>query len=552
VIRGTVAKSAQIKAAQCDLLAVGVGTGPDGLEPGQGAASVGARYGIDLAATAEARGFTGAAGKSLVIDLPVLHTASRWGGLAPAIVLLGVGQASAGEYRQAGTELARVAGSRHRAAGGSQTVASAAAPAESKATLETVRRGTKAGRLPARAGGTPPPPGRITATLAAGAAERTEALVEGYLSGSYRRPRSGLKAAGQPHRTWELTLLGSHDRTAVTRGQAIGAMEALARDLTNWPSNHKTPATFTASAQAAAATREAIELQVLAPENLKLAGLEAILAVGSGAWRGPAADPERSPRLLIATYDPPSVKGAPHLVVVGKGCTFDTGGLDLKPNSAMLGMRTDMTGAAAALATTLGAADLKLPIKVSAVMPLAQNSLGSAAFRPSDVVTVYGGTTVEVGDTDAEGRLLMADALSYAAANLRPDYLIDIATLTGAVRVALGTQTGGLFTADDLLAARLEEAGAAAGEDWWRLPLVEDYAAGLESDSADVASIARPGLGGGAITAALFLRRFTASARWAHLDIAGAARKSATAGAASPDATGFGVRSLIRLAERLA
>jgi leucyl aminopeptidase len=481
-----------------------------------------------LAATAERRGFTGAAGQSVVIDLPVLHETPRWEGLAPAIALVGVGNATPSEYRQAGAELARIA----------------------QACRQPAQPAAKTGKPAAR--NSRPPAGRITATLAARAPERTEALIEGYLSGSYHRHKVGLEAAAKPRRSWELTLLGSHERTAVDRGQAVGTVEALAKDLANWPSDGKTPATFAAAAAVAAANRAAVQIQAMGPEELKQAGLEAILAVGSGAWRGPAADPERSPRLVIASYDPPDIKAAPHLVIVGKGCTFDTGGLDLKPNAGMIGMRTDMAGAAAALAAVLGAADLGLRLKVSAVLPLAQNSLGAAAFRPSDVITIYGGIKVEVGDTDAEGRLLMADALAYAAANLRADYLLDIATLTGAVRVALGTKTAGVFTEDDGLAARLEEAGQAAGEDWWRLPLVAEYGAGLESDAADVNTVARPGVGGGAITAALFLQRFAGGTRWAHLDIAGAARKAAGSGAASPEATGFGVRSLIRLAERLA
>jgi leucyl aminopeptidase len=241
---------------------------------------------------------------------------------------------------------------------------------------------------------------------------------------------------------------------------------------------------------------------------------------------------------------------------VGKGITFDTGGLDLKPTSNMVSMKTDMAGAAVALATVLALADLaaagqELNLKVTAVLPLAQNAVGAASYRPSDVLTVYGGTRVEVGDTDAEGRLVLADALAFAVDQLDPDYLVDIATLTGAQRVALGDRTGAYFASDEALAQHLEQSGPVAGEDWWRLPLEDAYEELLDTPNADVNSIGREGSGAGAITAALFLRRFTAGRPWLHLDVAGPARATTTQAWTVKGATGFGVRSLIQLAQRL-
>jgi leucyl aminopeptidase len=239
-------------------------------------------------------------------------------------------------------------------------------------------------------------------------------------------------------------------------------------------------------------------------------------------------------------------------VIVGKGVTFDSGGLDLKRPAAMAAMKTDMAGAATALAVVLAASDLGLDVEVSAVLPLAQNSLGAAAYRPGDVIRVYGGTTVAVGDTDAEGRLILADALAWAAAKLNPSHLVDIATLTGAQKVALGHKIGALLTDEAALADLIEAAGAASGEDWWRLPLVNAYAEALETPDADISSLAKPGFGAGAISAALFLRRFVGGRAWAHLDVAGPARAGSGGDLTAPGATGFGVGTLLRLAQRLA
>jgi leucyl aminopeptidase len=308
-----------------------------------------------------------------------------------------------------------------------------------------------------------------------------------------------------------------------------------------------------------------LSLEVFAPERLAAEGFGGLIAVGGGAasGRGPGsgwapskavpplqAQPiqagwlDRSPRLAVLRYEPGGPAGC-HLGLVGKGITFDSGGLDIKPAGSMTMMKTDMAGAGAVLAAVVAAAQLELPVRLTAVLPLAENGFGAASYRPGDVVRVFGGASVEVGDTDAEGRLVLADGLAWLDQVVRPDLMVDVATLTGAARIGLGKTTAALFASTDHLAGLMEAAAAAAGEPAWRLPLVEGYEAALDSELADVSSTATPGTGAGAVTAALFLRRFTGGREWAHLDIAGTARTDR-------DATGFGARSLVRLIESLA
>jgi leucyl aminopeptidase len=597
------------------MLALGVGAGPDGLEPGRGTAQAAVRYGIDFAATAERAGFKGAAAETLVLELPVLHSErSAWAELANTVILVGTGAGSPDDLRQAGAKLARAARGRGKVtvSWGGETEAGTTALVEGYllGAYQPVRYGQASGRdtnlddavrrdwLDRRVRSVE---GRAArGQVAAGQAGTGQAARGQQPQG---QPGATGSAAATSAPTGDLTLLGAYDRAAIARAEVLARATALARDLGNWPSNWKTPAAFVeraaavaaapvaanspgsrraqaagpgttiltatvAPAQAASAARatstakatgaaqaparQSVEVTVLGPDELAALGLNAILAVGEGAWRGPTADPDASPRLLLAAHTPIGVKGAPHIVIVGKGVTFDSGGLDLKPTKGMAAMKTDMAGGATALAVVMAAAELALPAKVTAVVPLAQNSIGAASYRPSDVVTVFGGTTVEVGDTDAEGRLVLADALAYAAAILRPDYLIDVATLTGAAKVAFGLRTGALATTDGTLAARIERAGRAHGEDWWRLPLAEDYGEALETPNADLSSTAKDGVGAGAITAALFLQRFAGACRWAHLDVAGPARAATGQDWTAPGATGFGVRTLVALVERLA
>jgi leucyl aminopeptidase len=328
-------------------------------------------------------------------------------------------------------------------------------------------------------------------------------------------------------------------QAALAKGMATAAATCAARDLINVPALQKSPAWLADQAGKLLAPL-GVKLRIRTEQELRAEGFGGILAVGGGADRGP--------RLIEATWAPRGARG-PRVVLVGKGITFDTGGLSLKPAEAMLQMKTDMAGGAAVLGALSAAATQKLPIRITALVPAAENALSGSAYRPSDVIRHYGGRTTEVLNTDAEGRLVLADALAYAVAKLRPDVLVDAATLTGAVRISLGVTTGGLFATDDALADQLLAAGEAAGESLWRLPLSADYEHLLESDVADANNAAG---GPGAITAALFLRPFAGNVPWAHLDIAGAARAAADSEVITRGGTGFAVRTLTRWLEALA
>jgi len=272
------------------------------------------------------------------------------------------------------------------------------------------------------------------------------------------------------------------------------------------------------------------------PAQLEAEGFGGTLAVGGGS-----ATP---PRLVELRWWP---EGATrHIVLVGKGITFDSGGISIKPRDAMKLMKKDMAGAAAVVAATLGAADLGLPVRITTLAPLAENAVSGSAFRPGDVITQWDGTTTESTNSDAEGRLVLADALAYAVAELRPDVIIDVATLTGANAVALGTRTAALYSHDDDLATALETAGRAAGEQLWRLPLPDDYADYLHSDIADRHS--SPLRGAGSVVAALFLRQFLGDRadRWAHIDMSAPSWAEKHEGDLTKGATGWGARTLLR------
>jgi len=259
------------------------------------------------------------------------------------------------------------------------------------------------------------------------------------------------------------------------------------------------------------------------------------------------------PRLVRLDYDPPAGRrGGGRVVLVGKGITYDTGGLSIKPREAMVPMKTDMAGAAAVLATLVACADAGVRRPVTGLLAIAENAVGASAYRPSDVVRHYGGRTVEVTNTDAEGRMVLADALAYADAELDPDVLVDLATLTGAATLGLGRRHAALFTEDDRLATALAAAGTAAGELVWRLPLVPEYRRVLDSSVADLRHVtADPKVGAGAVVAALFLREFAGRRRWAHLDIAGTARSDKDEHEITRGPTGYGTRLLLRWLEAL-
>jgi leucyl aminopeptidase len=337
-------------------------------------------------------------------------------------------------------------------------------------------------------------------------------------------------------------------RPALTRATSAATVTAravhLARDLANTPSNEKDPA-WLARRAARVGKRAGLEVRVRDEKALRAERFGGLLAVGAGS--------ARPPRLIELAYRPDRpARRAPHVVLVGKGITFDSGGLSLKPREAMVPMKTDMAAGGAVIALMTALRDLGVRARVTGLVAAAENLPGASAYRPGDVITQYGGRTVEVFNTDAEGRLVLADALAYADAHLEPDVLIDLATLTGAASRGLGRRHGALFTADDELAAELSAAGEACGEHVWRMPLVEDYRSALDSEVADLSHVSRDrSISGGAITAALFLREFVGARRWVHLDIAGPARADRAQHEVSKGGTGFGARLLLRWLETL-
>ena len=363
---------------------------------------------------------------------------------------------------------------------------------------------------------------------------RLAALAEGLLLASYAFTR---KAEPKARALTSITVVGAGDlQDALDAAVAVVEATAFARDLVNTPSLQKTPDWLATTARE---LLDGLEVTVLDERQLAERGFGGILGVGQGSTR--------PPRLVEARYDgAPGDAGARHVVLVGKGITFDTGGLSLKPTASMLEMKSDMGGAAAVLAALRAVADLRLPIRVTALAAVAENMPSGTAQRPGDVLTQYGGRTVEVLNTDAEGRLVLADAIAYADRDLDADVIVDVATLTGAMPVALGKRTAGLFASDDALAAQLEQAAEDSGEPVWRMPLVDDYRRALDSPVADLRNIGQPRLKlmGGSITAALFLREFTGGRPWAHLDIAGPAFTGSDEDERTKGGTGYGVRLL--------
>lgn len=335
-------------------------------------------------------------------------------------------------------------------------------------------------------------------------------------------------------------LVASDDKEIINDAHSIAKAITRARDLVHTPSNIKTPEWMATQAQEFAKTN-GLNVTVRGGKELKDFG--GLRAVGNSS-------PNPGPRFIEVSYAPKNKRkshGAlPHVVLVGKGITFDTGGVSLKrPYDLMIPMKSDMAGAAAILATLTALEELQPNVRVTALMMCAENAISGSAQRPSDVIKHYGGTTVEVSDTDAEGRLVLADGLAYADINLDPDYLIDIATLTGAATVGLGRQFAAMYTRDDKLAAQFEKAGADSGDRVWRMPLIDDYKVALRSDVADFNHITHgEDFSAKSVVAALFLEHFAGNRRWLHLDIAGTGRSDADAGENPKGGTGYGVRLL--------
>jgi leucyl aminopeptidase len=376
------------------------------------------------------------------------------------------------------------------------------------------------------------------------------ALVEGAVLGGYR-----YEVKSEPHVPGAVFLagVGDGDVAAVERGLAYGRGAVWARDLANTRTSTKTP---TWLAEQADHELTPLGVRVVSRDAQWLAeqGFGGVLAVGMSSVSPPClVEATWQPRRVTAgirsrnaTAGTRSRDATAHLVIVGKGITFDTGGYNLKPGESMKTMFTDMAGGAAALGALRVLAALRAPVRVTALVPLAENAVSGSAMRPGDVVRHYGGRTTEIRNTDAEGRIVLADALAYAAARLRPTALVDIATLTGGVKVALGTGTAGYFATSDDLASELDRAASATGEPLWRLPFLDEQESQLDSDIADANNSAGNPQ---AITAAMFLRPFAGSAPWAHVDIAGTARALSDGALADKGATGFGARLLASWAE---
>ncbi|MFC6287914.1 leucyl aminopeptidase family protein [Nocardioides sp. GCM10027113] len=332
---------------------------------------------------------------------------------------------------------------------------------------------------------------------------------------------------------------------ALERAVAVGGAGWRARTLATVPSNIKNPA-WLADQAVAVADEVGLDATVWDADRLRAAGFGGIVGVGQASATPPC--------LIRLDYKPSrSAKGAakgttkggrkaPRVVLVGKGITFDTGGLSIKPAEAMTNMKRDMTGGAVVIAVMGALAAVDCPVRVTGLVAAAENAVSGNALRPGDVVRHYGGRTSEVTNTDAEGRLVMADALAYATEELDPAVIVDVATLTGAMKVALGQQVGGYFANDEELARVLREAGGTSGEPLWRFPLAADYEELLESKVADADNA--PG-GPGAITAALFLQHFVGSTPWAHLDIASVGDAPADRDEWTTGPTGFGARLLL-------
>jgi leucyl aminopeptidase len=368
-----------------------------------------------------------------------------------------------------------------------------------------------------------------------------EGLVTGTVLGSYRFDRFISKDPDDPlpPAIDSLTLLGSEALVGAAQA-ALACAEAQnrARDLQSLPSNVATPTYLAECAEEIAAGSEALSAEVLGREEIAAKKMGGLVAVSQGG--------EEEPRLIVLRYA--GGGSGPTLGLVGKGVTFDTGGISIKPSAGMHEMKMDMSGAAAVLEAVGAIAELKLPIDLIAVVPSTENMPSGTAIKPGDVITQYNGKTVEVNNTDAEGRLILADALSYCA-ELGAERLVDLATLTGAVLVALGSTYAAVIANDDEMAGAVEQAGAATGELVWRLPLHPEFKEMMKGTVADLSNLGSK-REAGTITAAAFLEEFVGETPWAHIDIAGTAWDVGRE-YTGKDASGYGVRLLVELAREL-
>jgi leucyl aminopeptidase len=415
--------------------------------------------------------------------------------------------------------------------------------ASAKAGAETLRRAAAAGVRAARE------QGARTVTLAFAdvrrlgvrPAEAAAAAVEGALLGLYRfEAWKSEKSKVDVSRLTVLVPKAERKAAAARVEEARVVAEAVAtcRDLGNEPCSTCTPSWLAARAEELA-KEHGLGVEILEEDDMRRLGMGSLLGVTKGSHE-PA-------KIIVLTHEPKG-KGRPDTVaLVGKGITFDSGGISIKPAAKMEDMKFDMCGGAAVIAATVAAARLRVPVRVVGIVPACENLPGGGSYKPGDVLKAMNGVTIEVKNTDAEGRLILADALAYATGRMkpRPKAVVDVATLTGACVVALGDQCAGLVANDDRLAERIERAADEAGDPVWRMPLKPGYRKQMESTVADLSNLGGPGAG--ALTAAAFLERFTGEVPWAHLDIAGVAWTEKEDGYRKTGATGFGVRALLRL-----
>ncbi len=483
--------------AEADVLVIGVVQTPDGPSAAPGADGVDEALGGTLADALTALGATGE---------PDELTKVPGGGKLPATLILavGLGRAPDGDAPFDAERLRRAAGTALRAA-------SAKTPSVKDGGIKSV-----AVALPART------------------ADEAEAVTTGALLGAYSFRKYRATAAPSLAVT---VLTDEENGAAVSRGETIANAVNLVRDLVNTSPLDLPPAAL-ADAAEQAASAVGIAVEVLDEDALKAGGYGGLTGVGMGSTRGP--------RLVRLSYTHP--EAAKTVAFIGKGITFDSGGLSLKPPKSMETMKCDMSGAAAVLAATVAAAELSIPVNIVTYLTAAENMPGSGAQRPSDVITIYGGTTVEVLNTDAEGRLVLADGLARSAED-HPDVVVDVATLTGAATVALGRRTAGVMGSSDSFAASVASVMREAGEPAWAMPFPEELRKGLDSTVADLANVS-PDREGGMMVAGLFLREFVPEgAAWAHLDIAGPAfNEKAPFGYTPKGGTGAAVRALIAIA----
>lgn len=366
--------------------------------------------------------------------------------------------------------------------------------------------------------------------------ERAQAVAEGSVLGAYQYLKFKTVDKNKIKVISQVTLVGDGVHGAVKKGTVLAECTNLVRDLVNEPASNMKPVDLAVEAKKLESL--GVKVTVHDKKAIEKIGLTALLAVNRGSVN--------EPRFVIMEYNN---GGKKKVAFVGKGITFDSGGLDIKPADGMLTMKEDMAGAATVIAAVKAAATLKLKVHVVGVFAATENMLGMDAYKPGDVVKAYNGKTIEIGNTDAEGRVILSDALSYTEKNIKPDVMVDLATLTGAVRIALGSVCAAVLSKNEKLVSHLISSGVASGERLWQLPMWPEYNDLIKSDIADVFNMSTVPRNAGTIVGAVFLSNFVEKTPWAHLDIAGVSWADADTEYAKKGGTGFGVRLLVHALE---